>query len=221
MRRVATRAWWTSSASTPVRTPGSCAMRRAVDDAIAARSTSSGVDAKSSGAGRREIGRIERAGAEGPHDLGHEVGAPGARGLQPVLQRVDDRGGCGFGELHLELAEARGEAGAVEHRDLVVDDLGELLAAGIADDGLVAHRVELADLRERLAPDERVDEIDGGHRRLPGVAVDQELEAGEHLLARHRQLDHPTFVVAVPQAGAGPGEPQIARCRSSWPGAGS
>ena len=39
-RRVATRAWWTASGSAPMRTPGSCRMRRSTPAAMAARTTS-------------------------------------------------------------------------------------------------------------------------------------------------------------------------------------
>ena len=54
-------------------------MSRAVERATAARSTSSGVDAKSSGRRRDEIGRVERPGTERAHDLRDLLGLARAR----------------------------------------------------------------------------------------------------------------------------------------------
>ena len=75
-----------------------------------------------------EVGRVERAGAEGAHDLGELLGLARAGGAQPVGDRARRARRAALAELHLELAEARREPGAVEHRHLVVDDLRELLA---------------------------------------------------------------------------------------------
>ncbi len=107
MRRVATRAWCTSSGSVPRRTPGIVREqpRRRADDG----------PAQHLGRGRREVeprrghevGRVERAGPQGAGDLRQVLGSAGPGFLQPVGDERDDLLRPAVGEFHLQLAEIR------------------------------------------------------------------------------------------------------------------
>ncbi len=125
---MATRIWWTSSGSSPSRTPGSCARRRTTESTIAACAIAAALESAVGLGGVDDVGRLERARAERAHDLGDEVGEAGTGGAQSRRDRIGHAfRGVGL-QLHLELAEPRHEARAVEHRHFVVDDLTERLA---------------------------------------------------------------------------------------------
>ena len=172
-RRVATRAWWTPSGSIPIRTAGSRAINRAAEVATAAGDFE-----------RRRRGRVSVA----PRDRGDRgrAGRAPARssGSAPVRPRPRPAAAPWWtrpvrpgeiGGFHLELAEAGGEARAVEHRDLVVDHLGELRAVAVAHHEAVADRVEPGGEHQRLAPDQREPyrpRLPGGS---PGPAVEVQL----------------------------------------------
>jgi hypothetical protein len=131
-----------------------------------------------------------------------------ACGAQPVGDPLDELGGGSIAELNLELTEARGQPGAVEHRHLVVDQLRELLAVAIAQHHPVARGVEPRGQLERRVAQQRLHEVDRGvkglaRRRRGDLGTDQ----GD--VGRDRQLDRPALVVAEAEAGAGPGQPQV------------
>ena len=110
-RRVATLAWWTLSGSVPRRTPGSLTSSRSVDVAIAACTTSAGVDAKSSGGGAVTSGGSAARGPSARTIFGTGSGepAPAARSratsagssvsgaplrARPRARGIAPRGGC-------------------------------------------------------------------------------------------------------------------------------
>ncbi len=158
---------------------------------------------------RHEIGGIERSGAEGAHDLRDRLGFARAGGLEAVGDVRDELVRRLLGELDLQLAEARRETRAVEHRDLVVDQLGDLRAVGVAQHDPVAHGVESGDERDRLSASERAHEVERAVGRIAGIATEVDLGPDERDVGRDRELHRPAFVVAEAEAGAGTRQPEV------------
>ena len=182
-RRVATRAWCTCSGSSPRRTPGSWASRRAhrrrdrrVHDVARRRSRRDEVVRRR----RRRVARRARI-PSARTIFGRRVGRPGAGRLQPRDERVGELDRRVLAELDLELAEAGGDPPAVEHRHLVVDDLGDLLAAAVDELDAPAPGLQARDRvrRSRCAPTR----ARGRPRRRAATSG----LAGEGVLAAHEQ----------------------------------
>src|SRR5439155_22993417 len=98
---------------------------------------------------------------------------------------------------------------AVDHRDLVVDDLTQLVAARIAQYDALATRGETRHRAERRATDQNPHQVDGRLGRLARLAVEVQLVAYEDGVGRHRELDRPPFRRAVADARSGTGEPEV------------
>ena len=124
-RRVATRIWWTSSGSSPMRTPGSWAMSFATAPATAAWAISAALASRGSLPAGATSGASSARGAERAHDLGDQVGQAGTGVAQARRHRRGDRRRRVGLDLDFELAETGDEPRTVEHRDFVVDDLAE------------------------------------------------------------------------------------------------
>ena len=96
---------------------------------------------------RRDFGRLDRPRTEGPDVLRGRVGCSGARAAQPRHERRDDAlggvgalGAVGARHLDLDLAESRGDAPAVAHRNLVVHHLGDTCPGGVDQADAAPHR---------------------------------------------------------------------------------
>ena len=106
--------------------------------------------------------------AERAHDLRQRFAdaSPG------VDQQIDDRSHRRVGrivrELDLDLAEPVNDATALEHRHLVVDDLGhQAIVDRSHDPRSVADGLQAEYRPDRSTPDEAPDEVDRFRRRLP------------------------------------------------------
>ena len=77
-----------------------------------------------------ELGRGERARPERAHELRCRVGLARARGAESIDERGQQLVRRLGSDLELDLAEASSDALAVEHRHLVVRDLGDALPLG-------------------------------------------------------------------------------------------
>ena len=90
-RRVATRAWWTPSRSSPRRTAASLSTSLAVDLVIAAPTTSASVGHAAERTRRDDVGRRQGRLTERPGDLRHRPPASGAGLLEPCDQSAGNR----------------------------------------------------------------------------------------------------------------------------------
>ena len=107
--------------------------------AIAACTTSAGVDAKSSGGGGVTSGGSAARGPSARTIFGTGSGWPAPAARSRARSAGSERLGRVLFELDLELAEARREADAVEHGDLVVDDFADLRTLLVAQHHARAH----------------------------------------------------------------------------------
>ena len=105
-----------------------------------------------------ELGRGERARPERAHELRRRVRLPCACGSEAIDERGQQLVRRLGSDLELDLAEASSDALAVEHRHLVVRDLGDALPP----------RVE-----ERRTPPERLETSDRSQRRRSHVRAQQ------------------------------------------------
>jgi len=119
-------------------------------------------------------------------DLRHRVGLTGAGGAQSGRHRRDEGGWGVLGELDLELPEPRREAGPVDERHLVVDDLGQLAPMPVAEHHDLALGVEVCDEPDRRRARERAHEVERSLGRLAGFTVDVDLLACEAVVERDR-----------------------------------
>ncbi len=209
-RRVATRAWCTASGSLPSRTPGSLPISRGVEVAIAAWTTSAGVDAKSSGRGGTRSGGSAARGPSARTILGTGSGCPAPAARSRATSAATSVGGA---DCSSSTSSSRNRAASrhpVEHRHFVVDDLADRRTLFVAEHDAVPHRVESCNRSQRRAVDEREHEVDGGSGWFARLAVDMQLVAGERpRILGDRQLHRPALVVAVAQARAGTGKPEV------------
>ncbi len=148
-------------------------------------------------------------GAERAHDLRDLFGLAGTGSAKLLGDGADQRGLGPVGELDLELAKASREPRAVQHRDLVVDQLGELRAAAITHHHAVANGVEPSRQRQRLAADQRVHHVDRGLGGIARFPAEMQLRADEHEVGGDLVLDRPPFIVSVAEARAGTGQAQV------------
>ena len=92
--------------------------------------------------------------------------------------------------LYLQLSKASHDAAPLDHRYLVVDDLGAHLPRSVQQVQALAACVDARDGRQTLGADEGRDQIGGlARHRRPG-SFDIDLLACVHS-AVHRQLDGP------------------------------
>ena len=216
-RRVATRAWCTPSGSSPSRTPGSWREQpddrggdRAPDDvagAVGARPRSA--TATSGGAGRAARGR-GRSSASGrarrrPRPRSRATSGRPARPARP--RAISTSSSRNRGAMRP----------AVEHRHLVVDDLGDRLAAPRRELDPAPARLQARDACDRRGADPGAHEVDGGRRAAcRGVAGEGVLPRTSSVAAASPagSFTRPALGVAVPEAGAQRARAGGRRCRS-------
>ena len=75
-----------------------------------------------------ELGGLPGPRPERPHDLGDRLDLAGSGGPEGLHHGGHQLGVGTLVDLHLELAEPAGQVPTLEHRDLVVDHLGQALA---------------------------------------------------------------------------------------------
>ena len=117
----------------------------------------------------------------------------------------------------LELAVARGEVHALEHRDLVLDELADRGAGVVDQRDPAAQRAQLRCRLQRLAPRQRGDEVDDAIGRRPDVARDREQRARLRGVrprsarrSSRRRCGGALFLRHAPGGGR--------RCRTRWSG---
>src|SRR5207244_2382091 len=127
----------------------------------------------------------------------------GARGPQPLDDRPEQLVGGPGRELDVDLTEPGGNPAAVQHRDLVVDDLtgGTPVLRAQSDPG--ANGTQPRGWHELGRPNVGPEEIDGRIRRFVRRPVEPKLAADEGVPpSRGRELDRPSLGVAPPEAAS-------------------
>jgi hypothetical protein len=125
------------------------------------------------------LGRLRRRRAERPDVLGSRLRQARPGGAQAPEQRVQDVVGA-LVELHLDLPEARRDPAPVQHRDLVVDHLGQPPAAAVEERDTPPPGRKPGDGHEGRATNVRPEEVGDLRGRRPGRALEAELRAGQH-----------------------------------------
>ena len=213
-RRAPTRAWWTSSGSSPMRTPASWRRMRMTEAAMAARTTSPAVASSpgfSSTSSARSLARAPRARTT----LGMGSTAPAPACVQGGDDGLEERRAGARLQLDLELPEAAGQPPPLVDRHLVVDHLGQAQALGVEQLDAPAAGAQAGRRHQRRAAGVGPHQV--GHVGRHGgrrLALERELAAHEGgTVVAVGQLDRPAGAVtgAVAQAGAPPGQAQVGR----------
>jgi hypothetical protein len=101
--------------------------------------------------GHDDLGRGQSPGAERTRQLGRGIGGTGTGGVEPGGDEVQQRRRRTLGRFHLHLAEACSDAGALQHRHLVVVELGEQAASAVPHGERTAHGLQVPHRREAAA----------------------------------------------------------------------
>jgi hypothetical protein len=149
--------------------------------------------------GDGHLGRPRRTRSERADHRRRDLRGRGSRQEQPPRDRVEKTRGRPVGGHHLELAEPHRDPPAVEHRDLVVEDLGEHPGIRVAQLDPAPQRLQPRLPPENGGPDESADDVDGLVRWAALGARERELRGGQVLLAPGRQPDVQPSSVRCPR----------------------